>query len=143
MGIRTFNTPSMKNLLLLTLVILGCLSSASAQKAKAPAFSVCGKSGDCTMTWDEFLNCKKALTPLDKTQSIGNWVLTIQKAEHKDTVVIEFITKGPMFSKSALDAIAELHKKKKMGGTVLIDQVMVLQSGKDAHKVPGMTIYLK
>lgn len=94
------------------------------------------------MTWDEFSKCKKELVTNDKKLSIGSFILTITKKEKKDSVFVEFPAKGSMFSKSALETIEKLHKDKKLGTKVLIEAVQVLESGKEARKVPGMVITL-
>lgn len=121
-------------------VLLVLASSVFAQKEKA-LYSFCGKTGNATMSWDEFMKCKKELVP-EKGISIGSYVLTIQKAEKKDTVQIEYISKGSAFSKQANESIEKLYKDKKMGNKILIEGVEILESGKAARKVPGMTIML-
>lgn len=121
-------------------VLLLFSSSVFAQKEKA-LYSFCGKTGNTTMTWDEFMKCKKELVT-EKGVSIGSYVLTIQKAEKKDTVQIEYVSKGNAFSKQANESIEKLHKDKKMGNKVLIEAVEILESGKAARKVPGMIITL-
>ena len=93
------------------------------------------------MTWDEFMSCKKELVA-DKGLSIGSFIVTIEKAEKKETTYVEFPVKGSIFSKSAKETIEKLHKDKKMGNTVTIEAVEVLQSGQAARKVPGMKIIL-
>jgi hypothetical protein len=103
---------------------------------------MCGKTGNCSMTWDEFMSCKKELLTNDKSVSINSFILTIQKAEKRDTIQIEYPSKGNAFSKQALESIEKLHKDKKMGNKVLIEAVNVVQSGKEARKVPGMVIIL-
>jgi hypothetical protein len=123
---------------IVVLVVLA--SSVFAQKEK-PLYSFCGKTGNSSMTWDEFMKCKKELLT-EKGVSIGSYVLTIQKAEKKDTVQIEYVSKGNAFSKQAIESIEKLHKDKKMGNKILIEGVEILESGKAARKVPGMTIIL-
>ena len=120
------------------LLLLSVTVSTFAQNA----YSFCGKTGDCTMTWDEFMACKKELVMADKNSSISSFRLTIQKAKKKDFVFLEFPGKGNAFSKASLDMIEELHKDKKMGNKVEIDAVEVVQSGKAAKKIPGMVITL-
>jgi hypothetical protein len=124
-----------------TVLFLMVAISAFSQKEKS-LYSMCGKTGNCSMTWDEFMSCKKELVANEKGVSINSFILTIQKAEKKDTIQIEYPSKGNAFSKQALESIAELHKKKKMGNKVLIEAVNVVQSGKEARKVPGMVIIL-
>ncbi len=111
--------------------------------AQAPAFSLCEKTGDCTITWNEFTKCKKQLVTTDKNISISSFRLTIQKAKKKEFIFVEFTEKGNAFSKASLDMIEELHKDKKLGSKLEIDAVEVVQSGKAARKVPGMVITLK
>lgn len=94
------------------------------------------------MTWDEFLSCSKQLITNDKKIQVNAFILTIQKAEKRDTIQIEYPSRGNQFSKQALEAITKLHKDKKMGNQVLIEAVQVVESGKDARKVPGMVIRL-
>lgn len=105
-----------------------------------PAFSFCGKTGDCTMTWDEFIACKKELTTLDNSVSISSFVLTVKKVVKKDFVFEEYPSKSNKFGKGAMEAIEKLHKDKKLGDKLLIDGVEVVQSGKAAKQVPGMII---
>jgi len=123
------------------LLLLTTTASSYAQK-NTPLYSLCGKTGNCSMTWDEFMSCSKQLTPIDKKIQVSSFILTIYKAEKKDTIQIEYPSKGNMFSKQALESIEKLHKDKKMGNKVLIEAVQVVESGKDARKVPGMTISL-
>jgi hypothetical protein len=123
------------------LIFVFSMLSGFAQKEKA-LYSMCGKTGNCSMTWDEFISCKKELITNDKSVSINSFILTIQKAEKRDTIQIEYPSKGNAFSKQALESIEKLHKDKKMGNKVLIEAVQVVQSGKEARKVPGMVIIL-
>ena len=105
-------------------------------------YSFCGKTGDCTMTWEEFTNCKKELTTTDKNTTISSFIVTIQEAKKKDFVFSEYPAKGNAFSKASLDMIDELRKKKKLGNKLLIDNVEIVQSGKAAKKAPAMVIIL-
>ena len=118
------------------------LTIASFAQNTKPAFSFCGKSVECTMTWDEFMACKKELTPIDKNTSISSFVLTIRKAEKKDFIFLEFPSKGNAFSKASIEMIEKLHKEKKLGEKLEIDAVELVQSGKAAKKVSGMIIIL-
>lgn len=137
MGIRTGSMSKIS-----TIAFILFLITANAFAQKAPVFSLCGKTGDCSMTWDEFLKCKKELITNDKKLSIGSFIVTIQKGSKKDTVFVQYPCKGYVFSKSCVEAIEELHKDKKMGGKVLIEGVEILQSGQSARKGTGMTIRL-
>ena len=129
----------MKYKFIVTFIVL---TSIQALYAQTPAFSFCGKTGDCTMTWDDFNKCKKELVTTDKNVSISSFRLTIQKAKKKDFVFLEFPQKGNSFSKASLDMIEELHKDNKLGSKLEVDAVEVVQSGKAAKKVPGMIITL-
>lgn len=131
----------MKKATVLFLLMISCSFAALAQKEK-PLYSFGGKTGNCTMTWDEFMACKKELVANEKGISVNAFILTIQKAEKKDTIQIEYPSKGNAFSKQAIESIEELHKKKKMGNKVLIEGVQIVQSGKEARKVGGMVITL-
>jgi len=131
----------MKKGIQLLFVLMLFTAAGFAQKEK-PLYSFGGKTGNCSMTWDEFLSCKKELAPTDKGITVNSFILTIQKAEKKDTIQIEYPSRGNAFSKQAIESIEELHKKKKMGSKVLIEAVQVVQSGKEARKVPGMVITL-
>lgn len=122
-------------------LVLVSTGAAYAQKT-TPLYSLCGKTGNCSMSWDEFMSCSKQLTATNNKIQVSSFVLTISKAEKKDTIQIEYPSKGNQFSKQALESIDKLHKDKKMGNTVLIEAVQVVESGKDARKVPGMTITL-
>jgi len=141
-GFRKFNCGSKKRMKYRFIVTFIVLISIQISFAQAPAFSFCGKTGDCTMTWDEFMKCKKQLIVTDKNISISSFIVTIQKAKKKDFIFLEFSEKGNTFSKATLDMIEELHKENKMGSKVQIDAVEVVQSGKAARKVPGMVIML-
>lgn len=129
----------MKNSIAIFLLMLSF--SSFAQKEK-PLYSFGGKTGNCSMTWDEFMSAKKELAPTDKGITVNSYILTIQKAQKKDTIQIEYPSRGNAFSKQAIESIEQLHKDKKMGNKVLIDAVQVVQSGREARKVPGMIITL-
>lgn len=105
-----------------------------------PAVSFCGKIGEITTTWDEFMACKKEIVTLDKAASISSFIVTIKKKEKKDYVFVEFPAKGNQFTKGAMDAIQQLHKDKKLGDKIEITNVQVVQSGKAAKEVPGIVI---
>jgi hypothetical protein len=141
-GITKSQKGKMKNKLNAIFLILLISSACFAQKEK-PLYSFCGKTGNCSMSWDEFMACKKELLATEKGITVNSFILTIQKAEKKDTLQIEYPSKGNAFSKQAIESIEELHKKKKMGNKVLIEGVQIVQSGKEARKVEGMIITLK
>ncbi len=132
----------MKYILRITFIVLIGIQVSFVQDTK-PAFSFGGKTGDCTMTWDEFYACKKELTTLDKNTSISSFILTVKKAVKKDFVFVEYPSKNNQFGKGAMTAIEQLHKDKKLGDKITIDGVEVVQSGKAAKQVPGMVITIK
>ena len=131
----------MKYILSIVFFIFVVAQSVSAQEK--PAFSFCDKTGDVTMTWDEFMACKKQLVTLDKNASISSFILTIKKAGKRDYVFVEFPAKGNTFTKGAMDEIEKLRKEKKLGDKIEISNVEVVQSGKAAKQVPGMVITIK
>lgn len=133
-----FKRKKVNSIIKVTFLILITAQISFAQK-KAPEYSLCGKRGNCTMTWDEFSKCKKELLA-DKGLSVGSYIITIMKSEKKDSIFIEYPIKGSVFSKSSLEKIEELHKDKKLGKKILIEAVQLLESGKEARKVPGMVI---
>ncbi len=118
------------------------LVSFQATGQEKPAFSFCGKTGDITMTWDEFLACKKEIVTLDKAASVSSFIVTIKKKEKKEFVFVEFPAKGNAFTKGAMDMIEKLQAEKKLGDKIEITNVEVVQSGKAAKQVPGMVITL-
>ena len=130
----------MKYILSIVFFVLVQLSFAQDTK---PAFSFCDKTGDVTMTWDEFMACKKQLVTLDKNASISSFILTIKKAGKRDYEFVEFPAKGNMFTKGAMDEMEKLRKEKKLGDKIEISNVEVVQSGKAAKQVPGMIITIK
>ncbi|MCW3084925.1 MAG: hypothetical protein JWP12_2291 [Bacteroidetes bacterium] len=131
----------MNNIFKIAFILIISSASLHAQKA-APVYNLCGKTGDCTMTWDEFMKCKKELVSTTKGVSVSSFVLTIMKPEKKDTLQIEYPSKGNAFSKQAIESIDKLYKDKKIGNKMLIEAVQVVESGKEARKVPGMVITL-
>lgn len=132
----------MKSIVSVMFFILVSIQSGQAQDTK-PAFSFCDKTGDVTMTWDEFMACKKQLVTLDKNASISSFILTIKKAGKRDYEFVEFPAKGNMFTKGAMDTMEKLRKEKKLGDKIEISNVEVVQSGKAAKQVPGMIITIK
>ncbi len=92
------------------------------------------------MTWDEFSACKKEIVSTDKKVQIGSFILFVPKNEKKDSTMIEFQIKGNLFNKQAKETIEKLRKDKKLGKKLVIEAVEVLESGKSARKVPGLTI---
>ena len=109
---------------------------------KDPVVSFCGRSGNITMTWEEFSACKKELVTDDKKVQVGSFILFVPKAEKKDSTMIEFQVRGGLFNKQAKETIEKLHKDKKLGKKLVIEAVEVLESGRSARKVPGITITL-
>lgn len=109
---------------------------------KTPAFSFCDKTADCNMSWDDFMKCKKELISTEKSVFINSFMVTIQKAEKKDTLSVQFKSKGNVFSRTLIESIEKLHKDKKMGRKVIIEDVELIQSGKAAKKDAGFTITL-
>ena len=131
----------MKYILSITFIVLVASSFSFVQDAK-PAFSFGGKTGDCTMTWEEFYACKKELTTLDKNTSISSFVLTVKRAVKKIFLFDEYPSKTNQFGKGAMTAIQQLYKDKKLGDKLEISGVQLVQSGKAAKEVPGMVITL-
>jgi hypothetical protein len=129
-----------KFLSVLSVFLFTALSASAQGKAE---LSFCGKTGNQSMTWEEFSACKKELVAIDKNLKINSFIVLVGKAEKKDTVWTEYISKGSTFSKTAIEAMEKLHKNKKMSNTIKIEAVEILQSGRDGRKVPGMTITLK
>ncbi|MFL5764890.1 MAG: hypothetical protein ACJ77K_13175 [Bacteroidia bacterium] len=110
--------------------------------AQNAVYTICGKSGNCTMTWDEFTQCKKSLITTDKAMSVSAFVVTVKKLGKKDYEFMEYTSKTNNFPKEALEMIDKLKKDKKLGDTIEISNVEVVQSGKAARKVNGMIITL-
>jgi hypothetical protein len=110
--------------------------------AQNNVYILCDKSGDCSMTWDEFTQCKKTLITTDKAMSVSAFVVTVKKLGKKDVEFLEFSSKTNSFPKEALQMIDELKKNKKLGDKIEISNVEVVQSGKPARKVNGMIITL-
>lgn len=94
------------------------------------------------MTWDEFTACKKEIISTDIKVQVGSFILFVPKNEKKDSTMIEFQIKGNLFNKQAKETIEKLHKDKKLGKKLVIEAVEVLESGKPARKVTGLTITL-
>lgn len=116
--------------------------TAFAQTTK-PEYSFGGKTGNCTMTWDEFLTCKKELKILDKEIMINSFLVTVSKVQKKDSIQIEHPCKNNLFSKATTESIKELREDKKLGSIVVIDHVQIQQSGKAARIGSPMIITLK
>src|SRR4051812_4511869 len=111
----------MRRTFALVIMMVVSVSMMQAQK-EAALYLLCGKTGNCGMSWDDFMKCKKELVPAEKGITVGSFLLTIQKSQgKKDTISIEYPSKGNLFSKSALESIEKLHKDKKMGNKVMID----------------------
>ncbi len=131
----------MRIIIRIAFIVLVATSLSFVQGAK-PAFSFGGKTGDCTMTWEEFYACKKELTPLDKNTSVSSFVLTVKRVVKKDFLFDEYPSKTNQFGKGAMTAIEQLHTDKKLGDKLLISGVQLVQSGKSAKEVPEMVITL-
>lgn len=126
--------------IVLLILVLSPLGFAQATKAE---YSFGGKSGNSTMTWEEFLSCKKELKVLNKDLMIGSFLVTVSKLQKKDSTQIEHPCKNNLFSKAATESIKELHDDKKLGRTVVIDHVQIQQSGKAARVASPMIITIK
>ncbi len=109
---------------------------------KNPPFTFCGKQGDCSFTYDEFLKCEKKLITTDSKTFVNSFMVTVQKKEKKETYSIQYKSKGNTFSKDVIESMEKLYKSKKLGNTVLIEDVEIIQSGQAAKKDAGITITL-
>jgi len=123
-----------------TFILLVIISFAFGEKTHA--FSFCGKNTECSLSFDEFISCKKELQAIDSKTSINSFVVTIQKIEKKETYSVQYKSKGKVFSKTLVEAIEKLHKEKKLGNIVLIEDVEIIQSGQSAKMDSGFKITL-
>src|SRR5205809_1078644 len=117
----------MRTKIIILIVALASTMNAFSQKvASKPMFTLCGKSGDCTMTWDEFKKCQKELMPIDKNLKIVSFtvsVLTIPLSG-KDTVYVDYGNTGNALSKETKDALEKLISEKRVArNKILIEEV--------------------
>ena len=139
--VQSEKSKGVKYLLRIAFIVFITSQLSFAQDTKS-AFSFCGKTGDCTMTYNELMACKKELTALDKGASVSYFIITLKVKEKKDFVFVEYTQQGNRFTKGAMEAIEKLHKEKKLGDKLEIGSVEIVQSGKAAKQVPGMVITL-
>jgi hypothetical protein len=136
MGVNKQMKVAVKYLFILSLFV--CVAFGE----KTHGFSFCGKNTDCSLSFDDFMKCKKELAVTDSKTSINSFVVTIQKIEKKKTLSVQYKSKGKTFSRTLLEAIDELYKDKKLGNTILIEDVEIIQSGQAARLDSGITITL-
>jgi hypothetical protein len=130
----------MKNLMLILVSVLSL--NAFGQDYKF--FSVCEKTGDATMTWEEFSKCSKELKAKDAHLRITSFTVSILAGKGEEKVFMDYPIKGSVISQQAIDAIEKAHKEGTFGGKILIEKVMI--AGKDSdmeRNVPGMIINIK
>ena len=137
----------MKTKILVMLVTLfAATTSAFSQKQPDKAlYTLCSKSGDCTMTWDEFKRCNKELTPNDKNLKIVSFTVSVLVVPltGKDSVYVDYGNTGNAFSKETNDALDKLiNEKRIVRNKILIEEVKASKDGKEM-KITGMVIKLK
>ncbi len=135
----------MKKILILLIAGLTSLTAFSQKEAAGPTFTFCGKSGNSTMTFDEFKKCKKDIVPVEKNVKIVSFIISmlVVPLEGKDSVFVDFQNIGGAFSEANTEAVDKLIKEKRIvGGKILIEEVKVSQDGTE-KKVNGMIIKLK
>jgi hypothetical protein len=135
----------MKKIFVLLLAVSASVNAFSQKENSKPMFTLCGKSGDCTMTWDEFKACKKELLPVEKNVSVVSYTVSMRVVplEGKDSVFVDFPNTGSAFSKATLEGVDKLiNEKRVVGGKIFIEAVKVSRDGKEM-KTPGMVIKLK
>jgi hypothetical protein len=127
----------MKKIIVIFLSILSL--QAMSQETKS-FFSFCDKSGNITMTRDEFSNCKKELVSSEANLVITSFKVSILK----EGVFTEYKITGNTFSGEALDAIVKSSGDKTFNGKILIEDVKVKGVNSERERVvPGMVITIK
>lgn len=126
----------MKKLLVLFVALLSI--SAYGQDRKYASF--CDKTGDITMTWDEFSSCKKELGMIEPNLMVISFVMSIKA----NGVFTDYVCKENIMSSQAVEALEKLHKEKTFEGKILIEEVMVKGvNSTGIRKVPGLAITIK
>ena len=136
----------MKKIIVLLIVGLSSLSAFSQKEAVKPVFTFAGKSGDCTMTWEEFKTSKKELLPIEKNVAIISFNVTVQVTalDGKEAVYVDYPNQGNTFSKETSDAMDKLIAEKRIAGNkILIEEVKASKDGGAKERVYGMVITLK
>ncbi len=102
-------------------------------------YTFCGKSGDCTMTLDEFKKCKE-LTTITNSIKINSFHIVIGK----EGTYADYFNTGSVYSSQTVTAIEKAINEKKInaGSKILIDEVQLSQGDKIV-KVSGMVITVK
>jgi len=135
----------MRTKIIISLVVLVTTINSFAQKQnEKPLYTLCGKSGDCKMTLDEFKKCKKELTPIDKNLKIisFNVSLRVISEDRKDSLFVDQQNTGNVFSAKTNDMIEKFITEKKLIDIILIEQVQVSE-GEKKSKATGMVIKIK
>ena len=132
-----------KNILFLIAVVTTLNVFSQNQNTKT-LYTFGGKSGNCTMTWDEFKKCKKELTPIDKSLKINSFNISILvvSPDGKDSTYTDFSNTGNAFSSQANETFDILISGKHVSNKILIEEVQIAEGDK-IIKVPGMVITLK
>ncbi len=126
-----------------TILLLSLTMTAFAQKAKMePMFTFAGKSGDISMTWDEFSKAKKELSPAGSVTSIKSFTISVLVVSDKGSVYIDYANPGNKFSAESIAAIEKMQKSATPGNQILVESVIV-NKDKQEVKSPGMLIKLK
>jgi hypothetical protein len=114
-----------------------------AQKAKqAPVYSFGDKTGEFSMTWDEYSKSKKELTPIDKSITIKSFTVSILISKNGSSVYADHINTGSVFTAQTIAEIEKMKTDPAFGGTLFFSSVIVMKDNKET-KAPEMTIKLK
>lgn len=133
-----------KKIMISLVVILTTLNVFAQNKAEKYVFTFCGKTGDCTLSVDEFKKCKKELTLIDENVKINSFIVSmlVTTAESKEGIYVDYVNTGNVFNKETNEAIEKLISEKKLAVKILIEAVEISQ-GERKSKVPGMIINVK
>jgi hypothetical protein len=131
------------------IIVFIVLATATAfvQKQEGKAlYTFCGKSGECTMTFDDWKNCSKELIPISKSFKINSFKIQIKSLSlwenslgKKDTVCDTIYNVGAVFSDDNIRRIENSVRAKRLVGKLKIIAVDVLSENKK-WMAPDMSI---
>jgi hypothetical protein len=137
-------TGNVKIKLIFLIVAVGFSVKVFGQDTKS-LYTFCGKSDNCTISFNEFKSCIKELTKTEKDLKIKSFIISAQVISPvtKEKFFEDHPNVGNDFSKETIEWLEKALKEKRLvNNRFLIEDVRIEQSGK-MIKAPEMIVKLE
>jgi hypothetical protein len=130
---------------LLIVVVVSLFIAFSQKQSANRLYTFCDKTGDCTMSFDEFKKCAKTLNTIEKDLKVLSFVVSAKviTPDKKGSYFEDYPNMGSSFSNATIEWLEKIIAEKRLDNNrILIEEVKLIQGDKTL-KTSGMIIKLK